>query len=182
MSKTVEIPGGFAELRGSDELRGRDRNLIKAVAMAAAPAISKLPEEVAAGKLEGENDEDAQKRLAPLVAGVNFTWQESMSLLDLRQATAVALLKSWTLDQPLPTMDTIGDLPSDLFDALDSAAGGVTTAMSSGINLDPSPDPDSPTQPSLSSVALSKDDQGSKSTRKSQSDGESTATESSTPD
>ena len=39
MSTRVEIPGGYAILRDQSELRGRDRMLIKAAAMAAAPAI-----------------------------------------------------------------------------------------------------------------------------------------------
>jgi hypothetical protein len=50
MTTKVDIPGGFAILREQHELRGRDRMLIKAAAMAAAPAIAKMPDSVQEGK------------------------------------------------------------------------------------------------------------------------------------
>ena len=84
MTTRVEIPGGFAILRDQEELRGRDRNLIKAAAMAAGPAIEKMPDAVSEGKLEGESEEDMQARLAAQMEGVHLTWQESLALLELR--------------------------------------------------------------------------------------------------
>jgi hypothetical protein len=153
MTKSVEIPGGYAILRDRDELRGRDRNLIRAAAMAAAGAIAKMPETVQEGAKEGETDEETAKRLEGEIGTLDLTWQESLSLLELRQATMIACLESWTLPQPLPTMDTVGDLPAELYDALDAAIGGVTTAISAATDFDENPDHDSPTGSSTSSDA-----------------------------
>ncbi len=140
MTTMVEIPGGTALLRESKELRGRDRNLVKAAAMAAADALAKMPEEVQKGKQDDESDEDAAVRLAAAMADVHLTWQESLSLLELRQATVVASLISWSRDEKLPTMETIGDLEADLYDALDTAIGGVSGAVGA-TDFDPTPNP-----------------------------------------
>ena len=110
MTTKVDIPGGFAILRDQDELRGRDRNLIKAAAMAAAPAIAKLPDTVQEGPKEGETAEETATRIADEVGELHLTWQESMALLELRQATMIASLKEWSLPLPLPTME-IGGRP-----------------------------------------------------------------------
>ena len=158
MSHAVDVPGGQAILREQEDLRGRDRNLIKAAAMAASSAIDKMPDTVREGRREGETEEQMQARLQEDVTSLDLTWQESLSLLELRQATVVAVLESWTVVdpatnqlRPLPTMDTIGDLPADLYDALDAAIGGVTTAVANATDFDDNPDHDSPTGGSTSS-------------------------------
>lgn len=176
MGQTVEIPGGTAVLRGKEELRGRDRTLVKAAFMAASNALDKLPKSVMDGKREDETQEQAVLRLSRDMAGVALTWQESLALLEVRQATVVALLESWTLDRPLPTMATIGDLPGDLYDALDEAIGGVA-GLASGVNFEPTPDEESPTRPSgASSGGLRGEESSSATISQPQSDGGSTAT------
>ena len=144
MSTQKDILGGQAVFRDMEDMRGRDRNLIKAAAAAATGYFSKLPPEVMEPGPEGETPEEMVARTTPLLEGLAFTWQENLAMLELRQATVVAMLQSWTLDRPLPTMDTIGDLEGDLYDSLDEAIGGVTTAIAQGVDLEPSPDPDSP--------------------------------------
>jgi hypothetical protein len=182
MTTKVDIPGGYAILRDQSELRGRDRMLIKAAAMAAAPAIEKMPDSVTEGGPDDEDPATAQTRIAAEMAQVQLTWQESMALLELRQATMIACLQSWSLDRPLPTMDTVGDLPADLYDALDTAIGGVTTAIAAATDFDANPDQASPTGSSTSSdspsTEVATEPQLIPSTP---SDGESTPTESSTP-
>lgn len=175
---TVDIPGGTATFRDKEDLRGRDRNLIKAASMAASNALQKMPEEVQVGKLEGESEDEAAERLAPLAAAADLTWQESLALLELRQATVIAMLASWTLNKPLPTMDTMGDLAADLYDALEAAIGGVTNAVASAVDFEPRPPGENPTGSSPSSDSLSKDGQGSQSIPTLPSAGESTPTES----
>jgi len=181
MTTRVELPGGFAILRDQEELRGRDRNLIKAAAMAAGPAIEKMPDAVSEGKLEGESEEDMQARLGSEMGDVHLTWQESLALLELRQATVVAVLQSWSLPDPLPTMETIGDLPADLYDALDAAIGGLPTAIAAETNFDAQPGTKNPTGSSRSSDGPSTDGATPQLIPSTPSDGESTATESSTP-
>lgn len=184
MTTTVEIPGGTAVLREPHEMRGRDRNLIKAAAMAASSAIAKMPADVQEGKREGESDEDAALRLSARTAELHLTRQEAAALLELREAAMIASLVSWTRDEPLPTMDTLGDLPGDLYDALDAAIGGAAGALSAA-TPDFSPtskmDEEVPTGSSGSSDGPSTADPESPSIPTLPSDGESTATESSTP-
>jgi len=176
----VDIPGGYAILRDQNELRGRDRMLIKAAAMAAAPAIEKMPDTVKEGQQEGETDDEAQQRIANEVGAVQLTWQESMALLELRQATMIACLKFWSLDLPLPTMDSVGDLDADLYDALDTAIGGVTTAVAAATDFEPQPGKENPTGNSKSSDGQLKDGVTPQSIPSMPSDGESTPTENST--
>ena len=180
MPETIEIPGGWATIRSRDELRGRDRNLIKAAAMAAAPAIAKMPDSVTGGAVEGETEEQAQARVAAEVGELSLTWQESMALLELRQATVCAVLQSWTLPLPLPTMDTIGDLDADLYDALDTAIGGVTTAITAAENFEVQPGEENPTGTSESSDSPLKDGAEPTLIPTLPSDGVSTPTENST--
>lgn len=151
--KVVQIMGGTALIREQADLRGRDRMLIKAAAMAAASAIEKMPDSVREGQQEGETEEEAQKRMAQEVGALDLTIGESMALLELRQATMIACLDSWTLNLPLPTFDNVGDLPADLYDALDAAIGGVTTAVAAAVDFEPQPGQENPTGSSSSSDA-----------------------------
>lgn len=148
MSTQKPILGGNAVFRDMDELRGRDRNLIKAAAASAAGYFAKLPPELLKPGPEGETPDQMVVRVTPLMEGIVFTWQENLALIELRQATVVAMLQAWDLDQPLPTMETIGDLEGELYDSLDAAVGGVSAAVALGVNLDPSPDPGSPSSDS----------------------------------
>ena len=177
MTTEKEIPGGTAVFREPSELRGRDRDLIRAVAMAAGPALEKVPEEVRE-KPETESDEDFEKRQNEAMAKVQFTWQEALSMLDLRRATVVATLESWSLDRPLPTMDDIGDLPADLHDALVDAVGGMAL---SGENFGVQPPGENPTGDSRSSSTPSKDSQLSTPTLESSPDTAPTAGDVSSP-
>jgi hypothetical protein len=179
MTTSVDIPGGYAILREQHELRGRDRMLIKAAAMAAAPAIEKMPDTVREGQKDDETPEQAQTRMASEVGALQLTWQESMALLELRQATMVACLKEWSLNLPLPTMDTIGDLDADLYDALDEAIGGVSSAIAAATDFEPQPGQENPTGNSKSSDLPLRDGVEPQSIPSMPSDGESIPTENS---
>ena len=180
--KTVPIPGGTAQLRERSELRGRDENLIKAASMAAAKAVAKVAGIDDTPK-EGETKEEATARAEAEAEAVDLTWQESLSLLELRQAVMVAVLEHWTLDKPLPTMATIGDLPAELYNALDEAIGGEAIQM--GTDFSPPDDPAelklSPTGDSESSDTASRDGVESQSTQPLQDGTESTPTDLSIP-
>jgi len=182
MSITVDIPGGTAVLREASEMRGRDRNLIKAAAMAASSAIQKMGAEMERLKAEGKTDEEATAGLSTV--DISLTKEESLGLIELREATIVASLLSWSRDEPLPTSATIGDLPADLYDALDAAIGGAALGLNAGTeDFSPTPkmDEEVPTGSSGSSDGPSKADPESMSTPTLPTAGESTATESSTP-
>src|SRR5258708_3833400 len=181
--RTVDIPGGTAKFKTREELRGRDTKLVKAAVIAAQSAIEKLGDD--AEKKPGETDEDAAKRLAVAMREkhIVFTSEEATSLLDMREAMAVAYLHSWTLEIPLPTLATIGDLPDKLYEALDEAIGGELLNVTAGQDFSPNPDQASPTGPSSASNGHLRAEpvQVPSSTSTSPSDTEATATERSIP-
>jgi hypothetical protein len=127
--REVEVPGGKAYLRerGQDEIPGRAIKLIRASAMSAGSQLSDYPELFEDGP-KGETDEQRNERLSPVLEGMKLSIEQAMAWDNMREASAVALLASWTLDRPLPKLDTIGDLPEDLYDALLDAVGGVSAA------------------------------------------------------
>lgn len=147
--RTVDIPGGTAQFKTREELRARDTKLVKAATLSAQPAIEKLGADAEIKK--GETEEEATARLSKLLKEkeIVFTTQEAMSLLGLYEAMVVAYLHSWTIERPLPTVDTIGDLPEALYEALEDAVRGeVVKVTVGGVDLEPNPDQNSPTGPS----------------------------------
>lgn len=167
MSVVIEVPGGTCELRDASEMRGRDRKLVGAAALAAASAIAKLPPD-----MDAETPLDA--------ASLAFTLDEAMAMGTLREVVAIARLVSWTLDRPLPTAQTIGDLPGDLYDALIEQAGDPSVAAETDFTA-AKRDGESPTSGSSGSAGPSTAAAPSPSTPRRRPAGASTATASSTP-
>lgn len=132
--KTVQLPGGgsaeFLE-RGTDEIPGRAVKLIRAAALAASTALADYPQ-LFEGPQPGETDEQRSVRLQDQLKGMILSTEQAMAWDNLREATAVAMLHAWTLrnpdnsPRPLPTLQTIGDLPEAVYDALLDAVGGVS--------------------------------------------------------
>jgi hypothetical protein len=155
--RTVEIPGGMAKIKDPQDLRGRDTKLIKASALAAQSVLAKIPEE--ARPKPGEDKKVAADRMQEYINKhpIDMTREEGMRMLEMKEAVMVAYLASWTLDIPLPTLETIGDLPDDLYQALDDITGGdAINAAVSTIDFDVNPDKTSPTGPSRSSDSISR--------------------------
>lgn len=138
MSKTVDIPGGQAVIRDADEMTERQRRIIRRVMIDAL------------GDAIGDIDANAISDATDLK--LRITPQLGDAMFDLRDAAIVAGLASWSLPEPLPTVDTVQDLPTSLYDALEAATGHLTSVMS--VDTSPSPEPDSPTQPSSASGGL----------------------------
>lgn len=155
--RTIEIPGGIARIKDGEDLRGRDTKLIKAAAIAAQNVLLKIPEE--ARPKPGESREEAANRMQKylLENPMDLTAAEAMLMLNMKEAVMVAYLASWSLELPLPTLETIGDLPAPIYQALDDATGGdVVNAAVSNVNFDVNPDKNSPTGPSGSSDSTSR--------------------------
>jgi len=167
--KTIEIPDGSAELREKPDIKVRHRRLIEAAGVAAMPGLAKLP-----------STRDELENLDVAKVG-SLTRTEADSLFTLQDATIIAALASWTLPKPLPTMDTVGDLDPELYDALANATRELGTSVATGVDFDP-PDPrsegfaSSPTQPSTASDGDLRANQGSESTETLPTDTPSTAT------
>lgn len=149
--RTVDIPGGTARFKTKEELRGRDSKLVRSAVFAAQHALEKLGDET--GIKPGETKDEAAKRLSAFLKEnkVTFTQEEAMTLLSMREAIVVAYLHEWTLELPKPTLETIGDLPEALYDALDDAIGVDLQEVTAGTDFSPNPDQSSPTGPSSAS-------------------------------
>lgn len=169
-----------------DEIPGRAVKLIRAAALAAQTALSAYPQLFEPAP-KGETDAERTKRLESVLSGVTLSLDQAMVWDNLREASAVSLIVSWTFDRPLPTIATIGTLPSDLYDALLDAAGGVSAAqLEEDFSVTPPTDKIGPTGEERPTGAfdgsngLSKAEAQSPSTNELESAGESTASESST--
>jgi hypothetical protein len=128
----VAIPGGEATLR--DTLTIKERRTLRAIATSAMELAQK------AGANEALNTADADFMLAT---------QDRLA-----DATLLAFLVSWTLDKPLPTADTIGEMDGNVYDAISKAIEDHGGAF--GIDTSPTVDKSSPTNGSLGSGTSSK--------------------------
>jgi hypothetical protein len=175
--RTVDIPGGTATFREEGELRGRDSKLVKAAAIAAQSALEKLPDD--AQPKPGETREQTAERLIGLMKNIklDLTQEEAMRLMSMKEAIVIAYLASWTLDLPLPTLETIGDLPGPIYDALDEAVGGEYIKVKIGTDFSPSPDKDSPTGPSSDSASRLRGEAENQSTSRSPNGTDHSSTE-----
>jgi hypothetical protein len=142
MARRLELAdGAWAEVREPPEMKVRHRRTIQAAALAAAGAIAKLPADMPKDPAEA-----AKLDMGSL--GLDFA--ESDALLALQDATIVALLSAWSYPEPLPTMATVGDMETDVYDALMAATAATGAAVAAGASVDFDPDPaeSSPTRPS----------------------------------
>jgi hypothetical protein len=192
--KTIDIPGGTAQLREGPELRGRDRNLIQAAILVATAGMAKVSG--LRDQQEGEPDDDYRDFVAQQFKNrEKLTIEESLSLVELSNAAIVSSLKSWSLPDPLPTIENVDELPGDLYQALVDGTGGISMLLAAGVKFEPtdpkgpegrstptggsssssntSPEPTTPDSPNSSVMTLP--------TLTPQNGTESTATESSTP-
>ncbi len=125
--REVPILGGTASFRepGVDAIHGDTKKLIRAAGIAAASQLSEYPELFEPAR-EGESDDQRAERLGTRLEGMVMSIDQAMAWDNMREATVIALLKSWTLDRPLPTMKTLGgDDYADVYDALLESVGGV---------------------------------------------------------
>jgi hypothetical protein len=130
---TIDIPGGQATLR--DELTVNGQELMQAVTF----GIGKDTKEKILDLIAHKDDEGFEPEI---------TFEQSMAMSRLNRAAVIAFLKSWTLDEPLPTLDSLGDLPAGLFNTLMQAVAGrgADAVLGTGeFGPDGSADPNSPT-------------------------------------
>lgn len=172
--KIVKIPGGTATLREKADMRKRHQRIVEAAAIVAAPALAQIE------RIGGE-------ALGKRVSELRLSAHEATSVFDLQDATIVAVLDSWTLPEPLPTLDTLGDLTPKLYDALAEATSKLGAEVINSDNFEPS-DPtapgftETPTTPSADSEPGLRDDKESESITVQLSTGTSTDIEPSSED
>lgn len=123
----IEIPGGKATLK--DKLTVRERRQIEAIMFRGLSGAEQAP--------------DGTIRVGSGTTSSDTVW-------SLEDTKFLLYLESWTLDKPLPTTrEELMDLDADLFDAVVKAVDAMTAA----VDTSPSPDRQSPTIGSPSSVS-----------------------------
>lgn len=151
--RTVEIPGGTAQVRDQPgEITIGAEQLIAAASAAAMPAFRKVLDREK-WVTDGSGD----------VRSTALTMEDSLSLFQRTNAMVVARLASWTIDRPLPTIHTIGDLPSDLHAPLAKAVQDIELEGIQVTDFGPSPEEESPTEGSDGSEPASKVSRSAKS-------------------
>jgi hypothetical protein len=164
--KIVAIPGGTASLREAEDIKVRQRQLVESAYVPALAAMAKLP--TSSEELEAFD-----------VNNATLTRQETASLFELQNATIIAALESWSLPDPIPNMDTIGDLDQDVFDALSEATASLAGEVVADTSFEPT-DPrgsgfeETPTSPSDDSAVVLRADQAPARTSAPESDTAST--------
>lgn len=143
MSDTVTIPGGTAVLR--EKLTVRQRRPLIAASVTMSSDLQRRIQDA---------PEDANGDVA--MSDANLTEAEADLMLRMQELTVVAFLESWSLlDEagepvPIPTMETLGDIDSEVFDVLSVAVASRGAKEINGIG-DTTPDavkdPESPTGP-----------------------------------
>lgn len=164
MSQSIPIPGGYAVFR--ENLKVRQRRLIETAGIQAVRALGKLPNEVTKGEIDPTT---------VALDALDLSDSEADSIFFIQDAAILAYLESWTLDRPLPTKETIGDLEVELYDALVEGARKVQEKAPPVVNFaTTSPkDTDSPFSSSELSNGHSQGVRESLLTTKSETSGES---------
>lgn len=154
MAVTVKIPGGEAVLLSEPgEMTPRRRRPIELVS---ARIGRRLPEIMKAARLFCEGDLISDKSDArredgePVFTGgdVHLSEHELDMLSRMNDALVLGLLKSWTLDLPLPTTvgELLDDCPPDVYDALREHSSKLSDAVGTDtFGPDAVEDPESPT-------------------------------------
>ena len=157
---TIEIPGGTAQIRGLDELTvGQERMIQRGhiatlrILMASSDLTERLEQQAERLKAE-QGDEavqtqdelvasmDGPTRLAMLRSSLGASDEDLMVMERYQSAVVLAFLDSWTLDRPLPTMETIDGLPGKLFRVLTEATVDRSTELVNGgaaVDFTPTP-------------------------------------------
>lgn len=138
----VELPGGWADLRPVSDITERMRRPIKRLTA----KLTSFPQFMDAVKEASESTKGGGE-LTPaeqvaLAAGMGDAFD---ALEELQDALVVAVVRGWSWEGGV-TVDGVLDLPGPALDALRKAVGPWQNAMNP--NFEPTPDPETPTEPS----------------------------------
>lgn len=131
--RRIDLPDGqWADIRDPEEITVRGRRPVLAVTM----ALQDVWPALAAAQAANE----------PLEA-LGLSEEQYETVMRLGEVSIVAVLAAWSLPDPLPTVETVGDLPVTLYDALAEASAPTGAVIAEqGLVLDTSvevgpPDP-----------------------------------------
>jgi hypothetical protein len=116
----------WVHIRDRDEVTVRGRRGIMAIAGTIGDAVAKAI---------------ASPNPAQALAESGITEEQADGIYRMQEATLVAFLAGWSYDAPLPTMQTVGDLPVKRYDALVklTAAGGAAIVLDTDPTMEPDP-------------------------------------------
>lgn len=138
MDTTVEIPGGTATFRGHGDLSKREERALFKLWGKLGPVAQAIAAAAEAAKDDGA-DEQSLAAIADSLPAI--TEEQYDTLFQIEDLTITTFLTSWTLDQPLPTLESVSELPRDLYDALSAKVQAVSGDV---FSLDPDPEPTAP--------------------------------------
>jgi hypothetical protein len=120
MSRSIEIPGGTAELFDDAELTPRRQRPVQELALQVGALMERLAHAKKVTTPDGETDE------RPSLSGledIEISDRQAAQLTRLQDLVTFMYLKSWSLPDPLPAdADALLDLPSALYDVISKAA------------------------------------------------------------
>lgn len=120
MSRSIEIPGGTAELFDDTELTPRRQRPVQELALQVGSLMDRIANAKKVRTSDGETDE------RPSLSGledVEISDRQASQLSRLQDLVTFMYLKSWSLPEPLPAdADALLDLSLPLYDALSKAA------------------------------------------------------------
>ena len=149
MTSRHPVPGGWVELRDPQEVTERQRRPVRQLTVRLT-AVPGMGEAIATAAAEGGDQVTLENVTAEKEAEIRAHLGEGFALVEeLQDAAIMARLAAWSFTDPegtpLPvTGDSLLDLPGPAYDALKELCKDVTL----GPDLTPTPDPQSPTQPS----------------------------------
>lgn len=116
MSKTVELPGGHTvELYEPAEITARRKRPVTILMGLHGDLLQKVA--LASTVVLPDGTREVNRDLTG--ADLDLTAAELLALEEYQDAAMFAVLKAWSLDQPLPaTPDDLLELPDDLYTAL----------------------------------------------------------------
>ena len=140
--RRITLPdGGWVELREQADLRVKHKHMMQAAFTGAMVAMTKIPDSVVT------LPEDPQERAAAiaeldvndLTAKGALTFEEARSLQRVQEVAVVAFTVAWSLKEPVPTIDTVGDMREEIYDAIAETTQKEAAATMQGVNFDPTP-------------------------------------------
>jgi len=148
--KMVEIPGGSVLLRDVEQVPER---LVRPV-RSAATRMTRLT--AAVGELPADRADLTEDQLVAIAAKIPDDVMEDM--WDLNDLLALAMVAEWRVVEPLDgaqppvTLEALLELPKRQYDAVQKAVSPYLNDLMT--DFSPSPEPDSPTEPSDASAGV----------------------------
>jgi hypothetical protein len=128
---TIDIPGGTAELFLPSEITPRRRKPVAILSSRIGRVVGALQTATriyCEGDVIEDHTDDLNDEGKPLFTGgdIEVSARQMELLWDMNNASTWALLKSWTLDLPLPSSpDALLDMPGDVYDVLIAEAAKI---------------------------------------------------------